>query len=74
MKSATQAMVEQVIYPADVTQEDMTLIERINGLRERREEEVPHDAIERIEEGMQVLSDEEICDLYRICKSRGWVE
>lgn len=74
MKSATQAMVEQVIYPADVTQEDMTLIERINGLRERREEEVPYDAIERIEEGMQVLSDEEICDLYRICKSRGWVE
>lgn len=74
MKSATQAMVEQVIYPADVTQEDMTLIERINGLRERRDEEVPYDAIERIEEGMQVLSDEEICDLYRICKSRGWVE
>ena len=74
MKSATQAMVEQVLYPADVASEDLTLIERINGLRERREEEVPHDPIERIETGMQMLTDEEVCDLYRICKSRGWVE
>ena len=74
MKSATQAMVESLLYPADVASEDLTLIERINGLRERREEEVPHDAIERIETGMQMLTDEEVCDLYRICKSRGWVE
>lgn len=71
MKSALHAYVEDMAFAT--AHPDLTLHDALNAPRGGGDH-VPEDARERIEVGMATLSDEEIDDLYLICKGQGWAE